>query len=362
MWDWLRRTFGRSEKPARVAPQPEAIRKDPPKLQVIQGGLRAKSVFDQLFELQGQLAPEPQELTPEQQAREDQLVEKVRAHFQANRPAPSAVPSISLQVLNLIAEGDHSLAELSRVVAQDPAYSAALIKVANSPAYAGAQEIHTLRDVVSRLGMTEVGRVSGMVAARTLFQPQVKNEFATFGNRWNDVFAESVAAARGAAWLALRVPKARSDQAYLAGVLHELGRSVALRTVAALSFTEGCFDLEGTEIDRVVERVHVEIGGEIHVDWSLPRFPTLVAMRHHELRLPTDVDYIDVHVVRLCSALVQLRRQPWRVEQTRAEVEESCAALKLDAYALRSLDTQLRQEMESVLASFAAPNRKRAGA
>ncbi|MFZ5438424.1 MAG: HDOD domain-containing protein [Myxococcota bacterium] len=362
MWDWLRRAFGAEAKRARSEAPPETFRKDPPKLQVIQGGLRASSVFEQLFELQGQLPPERQELTPEQQAHEDELVAKVLDHFQKNRPAPSAVPSISLQVLNLIAEGDHSLAELSRVVSQDPAYSAALIKVANSPAYAGAQEIHTLRDVVSRLGMTEVGRVSGMVAARTLFQPQVKNEFAAFGNRWNDIFAESVAAARGAAWLALRVPRARSDQCYLAGVLHELGRSVALRSVAALSFTEGCFELEGSEIDRVVERAHVEIGGEIHADWSLPRFPTLVAMRHHDLRLPTDVDYLDVHVVRLCSALVQLRRQPWRVDQVRAEVEESCAALKLDAYALRSLDTQLRQEMEGVLASFTQASRRRAGA
>lgn len=352
MWEWLRRTLGKKAKGPLPAPAPESIRRDPPQLQVIQGGLKASSVFDQLFELQGQLVPDEQEVTPEQREREDWLVEKVREHFRLNRPAPSAVPSISLKVLNLIAEGDASLAELSKVVAQDPAYSAALIKVANSPAYAGGQEIHTLRDVVARLGMSEVGRVSGMVAARSLFQPQVKNEFAAFGNRWNDVFAESVAAARGAAWLSLRIPRARSDQAYLAGVLNELGRSVTLRSIAALSFTEGCFELEGTEIDRVVERVHVEIGGEIHVEWNLPRFPTLVAMRHHDLDLPTDVDFLDVHTVRLCGALVQLRRQPWRVAQVRNEVEASCAALKLDGYALRSLDTQLRQEMEAVLASF----------
>ncbi len=298
-------------------------------------------------------------MTPAQQEREEQLTARVLEHFGKNRPAPSALPAISLQVLNLVAEPDLSIAELLKVVSQDPAFSAAIIKVANSPTYAAAQEIETLRDAVTRLGLTEVGRVAGMVSARSLFQPQVRTEFAALGSRWNDIFAESVACARGAAWLSLRVKGGRSDHTFLAGILHDLGRSVALRSVAALSHAEACFDLTGTEIDRVVERAHVEIGGELHSEWSLPRFPTLVAMRHHELGLPVDGEYIDVHTVRLCGALVQLRRQPWRVTQVRAEVDESAAALQQYGFGLRSLDTQLRTEMETVLASLSLPSRKR---
>ena len=205
-----------------------------------------------------------------------------------------------------------------------------------------------------------MSRVAGMVSARSLFQPQVRSEFSTFGSRWNDLFAESVAGARGAAWLSLTVRKARSDQAFLAGILHDLGRSVALRSLASLNLSSGLFREDETQIDRVVERVHVEVGGDVHASWNLPRFPTLVAMRHHDLGLPTDNEYVDVHVVRLCSALVQLRRQPWRVNQVRAEVDESAGVLNLDVYALRSLDTQLRQEMETVLAAFNHPPRKRA--
>ncbi len=352
MWKWLQRVFKREQIRARPPPAPEPIRKDPPKLRVIEGGLTEIGGFDQLLALTGQPTPPRQELTSEELGREEHLAERVLEHFRKNRPAPSALPAVSLQVLNLVAEPDLSLSELSRVVSQDPAFSAAILKVANSPSYVGTQEIHTLRDAVSRLGLTEVGRVAGMVSARSLFQPQVRSEFAEFGSRWNDIFVESVAAARGAAWLTLRVPRARSDHAFLAGILHDLGRSVALRSIASLSMTEHCFELEGTEIDRVVERVHMEIGGEVHVDWNLPRFPTLVAMRHHDLNLPTDGEYVDVHAVRLCSALVQVRRQPWRVDQVRAEVDESCRALRLDGFALRSLETQLRTDMEAVLGSF----------
>ena len=134
-----------------------------------------------------------------------------------------------------------------------------------------------------------------------------------------------------------------------------------MRSIAALCLSEQSFNVEGTEIDRVVERVHVEIGGEMHADWSLPRFPTLVAMRHHELNLPVDGEYVDVHCVRLASALVQCLRQPWRITQLKKEIDQSCAALHLDGFALRSLETQLRTELELVLASSYQPNRKRVG-
>jgi HD-like signal output (HDOD) protein len=362
MWNWLRLAFDRFKPQPPVAPRPsQPIRRDPPQLRVISGGLDTASSFKQLLVLTGQSEPVVPVLTPAQRIREEELAARVMAHFRKNRPAPSALPAVSLQVLNLVAEPDLSLSQLTRVVSQDPAFSAAILKVANSPAYAAAQEIQTLRDAVARLGLTEVGRVAGMVSARSLFQPQVRSEFASFGNRWNDIFAESVAAARGAAWLCMRVKRARSDHAFLAGILHDLGRSVALRSIASLELHEHCFDHEGSEIDRVVERVHVEIGGEVHADWSLPRFPTLVSMRHHELGLPVDGEYVDVHCVRLASSLVQYLRQPWRFEQVKAEIDESCVALHLDGFELRSLETQLRTELESVLASFHQPPRRRTG-
>lgn len=356
MWAWLRRLFQRAEPEQTPPPAREPIyreiRRDPPQLRLIHGGLSATSVYDQLLSLTGQDAPEVLELTPEQMAREEILAGRVLDHFRKNHPAPSALPAVSLQVLNMVAEPKLSLSQLTRVVAQDPAFSAAILKVANSPAYAAAQEIQTLREAVARLGLVEVGRVAGVVSARSLFQPQVRTEFAAFGSRWSDLFAEAVAGARGAAWLAMNGAKhTLSDQVFLAGILHDLGRSVALRSVAALQFSEQCFETEGNEIDRVIERVHVEIGGEVHDSWSLPRFSTLVAVRHHDLGLPIDGEYADVHCVRLASALVQVIRQPWRHAQVKAEVEQSAAALRLDVYALRSLETQLRTEFQQVLAS-----------
>ncbi len=311
--------------------------------------------FDQFMTLQGLEQPSPSPLTQEEVLEDAQLAAAVLKHFFSNKVAPTSLPAVALQVINAVAEPNVSLAALSRLISHDPAMSAGVLKVANSPAYAGADEIGTLRDAVTRLGLTEVSRVAGTLAARALFEPKLNPEFAAFDSKWNEIFAESVVAARAATWLAMHVRNVNGDQVFLAALLHDLGRSVAVRSLASL----GGIDQNDPRVDRVIEQVHVEIGAEVHELWSLPRFTTLVALRHHDLQLAAG-EFREIHVVRLCSSLVQLRREPWRWAMVRAEVDESCAALGIDAYVLRSLDTQLRSEFEVVASLFQERPRRRA--
>ena len=99
----------------------------------------------------------------------------------------------------------------------------------------------------------------------------------------------------------LNLGNARSS-AILAGVL-----AVALRSVAALHAEQGLFDVEGFQVDRVVEKVHVEIGGEIHAEWKLPKFSSLVAVRR-VLRI--DLPYTPAELADITTELV--RRNGYR--------------------------------------------------
>lgn len=343
-WERLREWFGLRAPRRPAIPQPRMPSAPPPALRVIQGGKDDATPFDQLIAWTGLVVPVEAPLTQTQRASEDALAEKVLAHYQKNRPAPSSLPAVALRVLNAVAEPNVSLSELSKLIGQDPALSAGVLKVANSPVYMGAQEIQTLRDAVTRLGIAELSRIAGTVAARSLFHAQVRSEFARFSQRFTEVVDESVITARTAAWLAMKVRGGHSDQAFLAGMLHDLGRAVALRSIASLALAGEPLEPDDPRVGRVIERVHVEIGGEVHAAWNLPRFATLVAMRHHDLGLPADGEYVDVHVVRLVSALAQLRHVPWRYQELREEVNESCAALHVDAFMLRAVETQLKEE------------------
>lgn len=357
VWERIKRLFTRRAPvaPARVgSPQAAEVPRAAPPLRLVAPEAPPLGPFDQFMALQGLEAPTPVPLTQEEVLEDAQLAAAVMKHFFANKVAPTSLPAIALQVINAVAEPDVSLAALSRLISQDPAMSAGVLKVANSPAYAGADEIATLRDAVTRMGLTEVGRLSGTLAARALFEPKLNPLFAAFDSKWNEIFAESVVAARVATWLAMHVRNVNGDQVFLAALLHDLGRSVAVRSLAAV----GGIDQADPRVDRVIEQVHVEVGAEVHELWGLPRFTTLVALRHHDLQLPTG-EYREIHVVRLCSSLVQLRREPWRWAAVRAEVDESCAALGIDAYVLRNLDTQIRAEFEAVASLFQERPRRR---
>jgi HD-like signal output (HDOD) protein len=274
-------------------------------------------------------------------------------HFQRNRPGPASAPSLSLQILNLVANPRTGAADLARLVQNDPALSASMLHVANSAYYQGVQEVESVRDAVARIGVEEAGRVAGALAARSLFSARMRQEFAAFADRYDALFRRSVAVATVSASLAMKRPGARSDRAYLGGMLLDVGKSVGLRSLSAL-LVDGKVGLapDDRRVDRVLERVHLEIGGDVHQEWNLPQYLTVLCVRHHDDEVPADPEFRDLHVVRLVSALEDLRRDPAAAPHAPAELLQSGAVLRVDPHACRALTAELRTTEERVARTF----------
>jgi HD-like signal output (HDOD) protein len=296
-------------------------------------------------------APPP--LSEEEEVEDIALGEQVLAHCRAHRLGPASSPSLSLRILNLVATPSAEISELARIISADPALSAGVLNVANSTYYRGLSEIETVRDAVTRLGLDEVGRVAGALSAKSLFNPKLKLELQSYGPRFSALYRRAVTVATAAAGLAMRRPGGRSDRAYLGGMLHDVGRTVALRSLALLSLDgQVKLGLGSPRLDRVVERVHLELGGELHQEWQLPQYLTVLAVRHHDEEIPADAEFTDLHVVRLTGAVYDLRAEPawtWRASR---EIVQSAAALRMDATAVRALASELKQAEEKVANAF----------
>jgi hypothetical protein len=52
-------------------------------------------------------------------------------------------------------------------------------------------EAESVRDAVARIGVEQAGRVAGALAAKSLFSPRMKQEFAAFADRWDGLFRRS---------------------------------------------------------------------------------------------------------------------------------------------------------------------------
>jgi putative nucleotidyltransferase with HDIG domain len=178
--------------------------------------------------------------------------------------------------------------------------------------------------------------VASAVSARALLIPSQPGGAASSTR----LFTRAVAVATAASATALRLPGAHSDQVWLAGLLHDVGFALGATALQRLE-AAGTPAAVGPTAARALEQAHAEIGAAAIKAWGLSDYLARVCGQHHLDQLPAGPEDVDLHLVRLTSALT-------RVEETAAgaraaeEIMQSAKALRFDVHAVRALAADLR--------------------
>ena len=289
------------------------------------------------------LAPvEPPALTALQQQSVARLAEELKHRLLRDAPGPEAFPAQYMQVLRQVSDPAVGLAEISRLIAQEPALSASVLRVANSAFYRGAQPSQTLREATSRLGAAEVGRMAGVISVHMLYQwkkkttPQLDAAFA-------ECHRHAVTTALASSWFALKRRDAKSDRTYLGGLLHDAGRAMALRAAVSLSAQPNAtVRLDDPLLPRAIDAVHAAAGAEMARRWSLPPLVEQICSQHHGADLPGTPELVDLHIVRLVSAVRLVRLDPIFAARAADEIAQSGSVLAVTPSGLRALDAEVR--------------------
>jgi len=298
--------------------------------------------------------PFPSRLSALEAAQVAALVPKVLAHYAQHRPDPTSFPALAMQIVQMSRNPDLEMNELLHAIGMDPAISMHILRVANSAFYRRGQEIQDLRRAVLLVGMQEAVDVASAVAARSLFDQNLKAEFKVFAPRWNRMFLDTMAVAFGASAFTFEQQVGRADYAFLSGMFHDIGESIALRSLAAL-IHEGQVELPISDgvVDEVLERVHVEVGGDLHLVWGLPEYLTRVCLRHHDFEVPSGMEFWDIHILRLAEGFHRLLQDPGDCRGLH-ETRQSLQALGLSYLSALRLYVLTKAETERVQALFGA--------
>lgn len=200
------------------------------------------------------------------------------------------LPEVALQVREAAVNEDIDIQKLSRVITNDPALSARIIKVANSPLLRASREIEDLKMAVSRLGIDYTANLATGLAMEQMFQATSD----IIDKKMRDVWSRSTEVAGISHVLCRHFTKLKPDQATLAGLVHKIG------ALPILTYAEDNRKLlkDIPMLDKLIEMANPEIGRRILETWDFPDLLKRVPEEHIQFDREVDtVDYADVVLV-----------------------------------------------------------------
>jgi len=221
----------------------------------------------------------------------DQLL--LELYVKRNRLTLPTLPEVAERVRQSLNKPNTTAAQLAKLLNADPALSAKLLQVANSPLYRGRDAIESIQSAVARLGNNIVKELVSSFAVQQLFNKKRGNDGArTLLKR---AWAHSVRVAAISEVLAKRFTSLNPEHAMLAGLMHDIG---TLPIIARAGRTPELLQDTPTLL-QIATTLHTELGKVILESWNFPATLVQVAAEHEDLARDSGdrVDYVDVVMV-----------------------------------------------------------------
>ncbi len=207
----------------------------------------------------------------------------------------ATLPEVTMGIIELVEDPKSSAQDLNRLIGNDPALSARILKVVNSAFYGLPRQIGSINRAISLLGLNAVKNIAIAASLAKLFRG------GALSDRFDakDLWTHSIAVAAAGKVLAKEARMSSGDEAFLAGLIHDIGVMVELqsdRVKLTQVFSNMQYGAEGEPmIDfRLAERAafgadHCHFGEALCDAWKFPRSLALVCGHHHDpASLPHD--------------------------------------------------------------------------
>jgi len=255
-----------------------------------------------------------------------------------------AMPQILIKLIELLQADDAGMPELAALIAKDAGMASKILAVANSSAYQRHQRTVGLEQALVSLG---TDTIKTLVISESVFQ--TFNNFPHSGSTdlrafWKGSLTTAVIARDIAR--ALAYPQV--EEAYLAGLLHNVGRLALLATAPkeyAYNFTARDDEELCAVEQRTLEITHAEAGAWLIERWNLDSFLADSVLYHHEPVPRLEAAHPLIRIVRLAHQLCYHADAP----QAAAEAAALCGIEqdKLDAF-VKSAARQVARAAEAL--------------
>lgn len=255
------------------------------------------------------------------------LPEAVQASVEAGKiPSP---PEVLLRLMRSMDDETATVTDLAGIVGQDPGLASRILCVANSPALRRGKELKTVETCLIALGTRLVRSLATCLSIQRLFDKDCRLTPAEVADFWS----HSLLVGELARGIAEQVDFPHPEDAYLSGLLHDIGELILLQAIGTpyrryLANTLANPQLIAEEV-QLFGTTHAEVGGWLIDHWGLDSVVADGVAFHHTPSVQIVGATALPQIVWLAQALTALNDESPELGQTinRAAFKVSKAAL-----------------------------------
>ncbi len=193
----------------------------------------------------------------------------------------STLPHVALQVIEVANDPESGAADLKKIVETDAALTARVLRCVNSSAYAMRREITSVQQAIAFLGLRQVRNLALTATVSELFQQSDKVGPYSRAQLWQHLVSVGICARM----IAMRRKMKNFEEAFLAGLLHDIG------IVLEDQYAHGPFatlleSLDESQTLAAAEKRHLgfdhtTLGARLATSWRFPEAAQAAIRFHH---------------------------------------------------------------------------------
>ncbi|SLM28125.1 Metal dependent phosphohydrolase [Desulfamplus magnetovallimortis] len=269
------------------------------------------------------------------------LIEIIDTHIQSGKVKLPVMNQNSLQVQKEISKKDPDLDHIINLIKRDVSLAAEVLRLSNSSFYKGLEPVKTVQEAVVRLGIVEVTNIVLLTSQKSTFQSRDKaiQEFM------KQLWIHSVGCAVGAQWIAKQSQYPNLNEAFLSGLLHDVGAFMLLSVMDQIKAKNATFPKKLME--DIVLKMHPKYGNMLLKIWNLPEQYCTIAKDHHDYEF--DDTNILLVIIRFADKLCQhLGIGIGEIQNTDVYSCEEASILDINEVAIAQLEIKMEDSMHLV--------------
>ena len=193
-------------------------------------------------------------------------------------------PAILDKAIKLTSDLQSDINIISRTISADQSLTAKVIRFSNSPIYGQIRRITSLADAIKILGFSQIKSIIITATTFQLFESCSQINIAMA------LWHHSLSTAIACKLIAKKIGNVDNEEAYLAGLLHDIGKMVLLKTVPKL-YSNIIKEIKETnktfeEIEKKeLEFDNIMISEVLLMNWGFEKRFVSEIINHHKCRL-----------------------------------------------------------------------------